>query len=29
MGVTEDPSDNDEARALAGLAAVGLEADPS
>jgi hypothetical protein len=26
MGVTGDPSDNDEARALAGLAAVGLEA---
>jgi uncharacterized protein GlcG (DUF336 family) len=29
VGVTGDASDNDEATALAGLAAAGLEADPS
>jgi len=29
VGVTGDTSDNDEAAALAGLAAAGLTADPS
>jgi uncharacterized protein GlcG (DUF336 family) len=29
VGVTGDTSDNDEAAALAGLAAAGLKADPS